>query len=90
MSQQWRAVGNTVSDLSGPRFELQTYSRDEPVMPLNQLYDFNHSNSFVQGVSNIAYQYTGVISIRYRYVSFETPYAYFLSNLAQKYHEQIG
>ena len=24
MSQRWRAVGNTVSDLTGPRFEPQT------------------------------------------------------------------
>ena len=32
MSQQWRAVGNTVSDLTGPRFESQTSrSRDERV-----------------------------------------------------------
>ena len=32
MSQQWRAVGNTVSDLTGPRFEPQTSrSRDERV-----------------------------------------------------------
>ena len=34
MSQQWRAVGNTVSDLTGSRFELQTCrSRDEHVTP---------------------------------------------------------
>ena len=32
MSQRWRAVGNTVSDLTGPRFEAQTSrSRDERV-----------------------------------------------------------
>ena len=32
MSQRWRAVGNTVSDSTGPRFELQTSrSRDERV-----------------------------------------------------------
>ena len=31
-SQRWRAVGNTVSDLTGPRFEPQTSrSRDERV-----------------------------------------------------------
>ena len=30
MLQRWRAVGNTVSDLTGPRFEPQTFdSRDE-------------------------------------------------------------
>ena len=32
MSQRWRAVGNTVFDLTGPRFEAQTSrSRDERV-----------------------------------------------------------
>ena len=32
MSQRWRAFGNTVSDLTGPRFESQTSrSRDERV-----------------------------------------------------------
>ena len=32
MSQRWRAVGNTVFDLTGPRFEPQTSrSRDERV-----------------------------------------------------------
>ena len=32
MSQRWRSVGNTVSDLTGPRFEPQTSrSRDERV-----------------------------------------------------------
>ena len=32
MSQRWRAVGDTVSDLTGPRFESQTSrSRDERV-----------------------------------------------------------
>ena len=32
MSQRWRAVGNTVSDLTGLRFEPQTFrSRDERV-----------------------------------------------------------
>ena len=48
MSQRWRAVGNTVSDLTGPRFEPQTSrSRDERVTarptgrysPLIRLYD---------------------------------------------------
>ena len=33
ISQQWRAVGNTVSDLTGPRFEPQTSrSRHERVI----------------------------------------------------------
>ena len=31
MLQRWRAVGNTVSDLTGPRFKPQTCSRDECV-----------------------------------------------------------
>ena len=32
MSQRWRAVGNIVSDLNGPRFEYQTsHSRDKRV-----------------------------------------------------------
>ena len=32
MSQRWQAVGNTVSDLTGPKFESQTSrSRDERV-----------------------------------------------------------
>ena len=32
MSERWRAVGNTVSDLTGPRFEPQTFhSKDESV-----------------------------------------------------------
>ena len=32
MSQRWRTVGNTESDLTGPRFEPQTsHSRDERV-----------------------------------------------------------
>ena len=32
VSQRWRAVGNTVFDLTGPRFEPQTsHSRDERV-----------------------------------------------------------
>ena len=40
MSQRWRAVGNTVFDLSGPKFETQTSrSRDERVAacPTGQL-----------------------------------------------------
>ena len=32
LSQRWRAVGNTVSDLIDPKFEPQTSrSKDEPV-----------------------------------------------------------
>ena len=32
MSKRWRAVGNTVSELTGPRFKPQTsHSRDERV-----------------------------------------------------------
>ena len=45
MLQQWRVVGNTVSDLTGPRFDLQTSrSRDERVTArptgLQKLFDF--------------------------------------------------
>ena len=37
MLQRWQTVGNTVSDLTGPRFEHQTFrSRDER-LPLDQL-----------------------------------------------------
>ena len=91
MSQRWQAVGNTVSDLTGPRFEPQiSCSRDERAILLDQLYNFSHCKSFLQGVSNEAYQYTGIISVQYRYVSFETPSIYFLTNLAQKYRKQIG
>ena len=43
----------------------------------------------MQGVLKVTYQYTGIISIIYWYVSFETPCIYFLTNLAQKYHEPI-
>ena len=90
-TQLWRAVGNTVSDLTSPRFEPKTScSRDKRVIPLDQLYNFNHCKSFVKGVLNVAYHYTGIISIQYRFVSFETPCKYFLTNLAQKYHEKIG
>ena len=38
MLQRWRAVDNTVSDLTGPRFEPQTSrSRDERVTKIQQL-----------------------------------------------------
>ena len=38
MSQWWRAVGKTVSDLTGPRFEPQTSrTREERVIPLDHL-----------------------------------------------------
>ena len=40
----------------------------------------------MQSVSKVTYQYTKIISIIYRYVSFETPCTYFLTDLAQKYH----
>ena len=84
-----KPIGNDESDLTGRRFELLTYrSRDERVIPLDQLYNFNHCKSFVQGVLNVAYQFTCIISIQSRYVSFETPCIYFLTNLAKKYYEQ--
>ena len=38
MSQWWRAVGNTLSDLTGPRFEPQiSRTREERVIPLDHL-----------------------------------------------------
>ena len=40
-------------------------------------------------VSKVTYQNTDIILIIYRCVSLETPCIYFLTNLAQKYHEQI-
>ena len=54
--------------------------------------NFNHFKGVLQGLSKVTYQDTGIISIIYRYVSFETPciYQYCLTNLAQKYHEQIS
>ena len=45
MSRLWRAVGNTVSDLTGPRFEPQTsHSRDERVTarPAGRCYDLQY------------------------------------------------
>ena len=52
MPQRWRAVGNTMSNLTGPSFELQTYrsrskKSDLPIrrsntVPLDQLADFTH------------------------------------------------
>ena len=44
MSQRWRAFGNTVSDLTGPRFETQTSCfRDERVSarPTGRLNHFS-------------------------------------------------
>ena len=35
MSQQWRVVGNTVSDLTGPRFKLQSFHSDTNELPLD-------------------------------------------------------
>ena len=36
MSQRWRAVGNTVTDLTGPSFELQTSRPRNNTLPLDQ------------------------------------------------------
>ena len=47
MSQRWRAVGNTVSDLTGPRFEPRTSrSRDERVTarPTGRFLRCSHDN----------------------------------------------
>ena len=52
MSQRWRAVGNTVSDLTGPRFERQTSrSRDERVTarPIGRyLKQYRHHKLFLK------------------------------------------
>ena len=53
MSQRWRAVGNTVSDLTGPRFEPQTSrSREERVTarPTGR-YNYNCLNGWKQSRS---------------------------------------
>ena len=36
MSQQWRAVGNAVSELTGPRFEPHTSAPETNALPLDQ------------------------------------------------------
>ena len=46
MSQRWRSVGNTVCDLTGPRFEPQTSrSRDERLntRPTGRYFEFCYS-----------------------------------------------
>ena len=48
MLQRWRALGNTFSYLTGPRFEPQTYrSRDERIIPLDQLFIVIVNSHFV-------------------------------------------
>ena len=37
MSQRWQAVGNTVSDLTGPRFKLRPPVPETNALPLDQL-----------------------------------------------------
>ena len=44
MSQQWRAVGNSVSDYTGPRFESRTSRPETDALPLDQQIDQLHSN----------------------------------------------
>ena len=39
-------------------------------------YTFNHCKSFIQVVSKVTYQYTGISLIIYRYVSLKTPCIY--------------
>ena len=36
-SQRWRAVGNTASDLTGPRFKPQPPATETNALPLDQL-----------------------------------------------------
>ena len=43
---------------------------------------------YIQDVSKVPYQYTGIISTIYSFVFFETPCIYPITNLAQNY-EQI-
>ena len=42
MSQRWRAIGNTVSDLTGPRFELRTSCSRDKCIRLDQLAYFEN------------------------------------------------
>ena len=37
MSQQWQAVGNTVFDMTGPRFEPRTSRSETNALPLDEL-----------------------------------------------------
>ena len=44
MSRRWRAVGNTVSDLTEPRFEsCSSRFKNERVIPFNQLAGWSAS-----------------------------------------------
>ena len=55
-SQRWRAVGNTVSDLTGPRFEPQTSrSRDKRVTarPTGRLCVMTNESSRLKQKQNI-------------------------------------
>ena len=52
MLQRWRAVGNTVFDLTGPRFEPSTsHSRDERITarPIYRPASWSSGNAFVSG-----------------------------------------
>ena len=40
MRQQWRAVGNTMPDLTGPRFDLGPLATETIALPLERLADF--------------------------------------------------
>ena len=42
MSQWWRAVGNTVSDLTGPRFEPRPTAPETNALLLDQLAGLSH------------------------------------------------
>ena len=47
MSQRWQALGNTVSDLIGPRFEPQTSRSETNALPLDQLVGSNSNQTFL-------------------------------------------
>ena len=61
-SQQWRAVGNTVSNLTGPRFEPQTSrSRDECVTARPTGRSISKKKVFSPEITDFCY-YRDVIS----------------------------
>ena len=51
MLHRWRAVGNTVSDLTGPRFEPQTPAPETNALQLDQL-----AGQLVSGVGDLRFK----------------------------------
>ena len=78
MSQRWRAIGNTVSDLTGPRFEPQTSrSRDERVTarPTGRRNIIHLVILFMPRLAFlICFQFKKLVS---RYWDFRGPYFFF-------------